>query len=65
MNKTAAVIRHRHPELLPAEQAVRPLGAVLKRLLIGFWAMYFTLVALTNTVDLLDELGALHWPSCR
>jgi hypothetical protein len=61
MTKTAALIRNHRPERLPDEQALRPLGVVLKRLLLGFWAMYFTLVALTNTVDLLDELGALHW----
>jgi len=31
------------------------------RLIVFFWAMYFTLVALTNLVDLLDSLGAIHW----
>jgi hypothetical protein len=38
-----------------------PPGAILKRLLVAFWAMYFSMVAVTNTVDLLDRLGALHW----
>jgi hypothetical protein len=37
------------------------MGAVLKRILLGFWAMFFSIVALTNTVDLLGELGVLHW----
>jgi hypothetical protein len=36
-------------------------GAVLKRLLVLFWAMYFSMIALTNLVDLLDELGAGDW----
>ena len=38
-----------------------PPGAILRRLLLAFWAMYFSMVAVTNTVDLLDQLGALHW----
>jgi hypothetical protein len=38
-----------------------PLGLLFKRLLIVFWTMFFTLVALTNLVDLLDELGAFDW----
>jgi hypothetical protein len=37
------------------------LGLVFKRLLLGFWAMFFSLVALTNLVDLLDALGAIDW----
>jgi hypothetical protein len=40
---------------------VSQLGLVLKRLVLGFWAMFFSLVALTNLVDLLDELGAFDW----
>lgn len=36
-------------------------GLVLKRVLIGFWAMYFTMVSITNAVDLLDELGLFDW----
>jgi hypothetical protein len=36
-------------------------GLLLKRLLIGFWALFFSLVALTNLVDLLDTLGAFDW----
>lgn len=37
------------------------LGLLFKRLLVGFWAMFFSLVALTNLVDLLDVLGAIDW----
>jgi hypothetical protein len=37
------------------------LGLIFKRLLVGFWAMFFSLVALTNLVDLLDTLGAFDW----
>ena len=36
-------------------------GLLLKRLVLLFWAMYFSLVALTNFVNLLDELGAFDW----
>jgi hypothetical protein len=32
-----------------------------KRVLLGFWAMYFTIVAVSNAIDLLDALGALRW----
>jgi hypothetical protein len=35
-----------------------PLGLLFKRILIGFWALFFSLVALTNLVNLLDSLGA-------
>jgi hypothetical protein len=28
--------------------------------LVGFWAMLFTLVTMTNLVELLDALGAFH-----
>jgi hypothetical protein len=38
-----------------------PLGLLFKRLLLVFWTMFFSLVALTNLVDLLDELGAFDW----
>lgn len=41
--------------------AGQPLGLLFKRLLLGFSAMYFSIVALTNLVDLLDGLGALDW----
>jgi hypothetical protein len=37
------------------------LGLIFKRLLVGFWAMFFSLVALTNLVDLLGALGAVDW----
>jgi hypothetical protein len=36
-------------------------GLVFKRVLIGFWAMYFTMVAITNSVDLADEVGLFDW----
>jgi hypothetical protein len=36
-------------------------GLLFKRLLLLFWAMYFSIVSLTNAVDLLGELGALNW----
>jgi hypothetical protein len=39
----------------------QPAGLLFKRLLLLFWAMYFTMVALTNFVDILDEFGVLHW----
>jgi hypothetical protein len=29
--------------------------------LLGFWAMYFSIVAVSNAVDLLDALSALNW----
>ncbi len=34
---------------------------LLKRLLSLFWAGYFSMIALTNLVDLLDALGAINW----
>jgi len=58
--------RPTHPPREQAPRTVRallsaPPGAILRRLLLAFWAMYFSMVALTNGVDLLDQLGALHW----
>ncbi len=38
-----------------------PIGLVFKRLVLAFWAMFFTMVTLTNLVNLLAKLGALHW----
>ena len=38
----------------------QPAGLLFKRLLLLFWTMYFTMVAVTNFVDLLDEFGVLH-----
>ena len=38
-----------------------PLGLLLKRLVLVFWTMYFSMVAITNFVDLLGELGVIHW----
>jgi hypothetical protein len=43
------------------DPATAQLGLLFKRILIGFWALFFSLVALTNLVDLLDTLGALDW----
>jgi hypothetical protein len=37
------------------------LGLVLKRLLLAFWTMYFSMIALTNGVDVLDEFGVARW----
>jgi hypothetical protein len=39
----------------------RSAGLLLKRALLLFWAMYFSIVALTNAVDLLGALGAFDW----
>lgn len=36
-------------------------GLLLKRLVLVFWTMFFSMVALTNLVNLLDELGAFDW----
>jgi len=43
------------------EASVALPGRLLKRLLIGFWAVYLSLVALTNLVNLLDAFGVVHW----
>jgi hypothetical protein len=43
------------------DPATAQLGLLFKRILIGFWALFFSLVALTNLIDLLDTLGALDW----
>jgi hypothetical protein len=40
---------------------LRQPGLLFKRILIAFWALFFSLVALTNLVDLLDTLGAFDW----
>jgi hypothetical protein len=70
MTTTTPRIRHnRRPDFLPGDEAPRtiralvsaPPGAILRRLLLGFSAMYFSMVAVTNAVDLLDHVGALHW----
>lgn len=37
------------------------LGRRLGGLLLLFWAMYFSLIAVTNLVNLLDALGTIHW----
>lgn len=41
--------------------SARPLGFVLKRLVLLFWTMFFTMVALTNFVNLLDVFGVAKW----
>ncbi|MGH2923425.1 MAG: hypothetical protein ACRDKH_05285 [Solirubrobacterales bacterium] len=38
-----------------------PSGLLFKRLLLGLWVMYFTMVAITNFVDLMEEFGAFDW----
>ena len=46
---------------LDSERGASPSGHLLKRLLLLFWAIYFSMVALTNLVNLLDSTGAIHW----
>lgn len=36
-------------------------GLLFKRLLLAFWTMFFSMVALTNFIDLMGELGVFHW----
>jgi hypothetical protein len=48
-----------HATHTPSPFAVN--GLLFKRLLLLFWAMYFSMIAITNAVDLLDSVGALHW----
>ena len=38
-----------------------PMGLLLKRLVLLFWTMYFSMVAITNFVDLLGEFDILDW----
>lgn len=38
-----------------------PSGLLFKRLLLLFWTMFFTMVALTNLIDLVGELGIFEW----
>ena len=38
-----------------------PLGLLIKRLVLLFWAMYFSMVAITNFVDLLGEAPSCTW----
>lgn len=40
---------------------VPPSGLLLKRLLLLFWTMFFSMIALTNLVNLLDSLGLFDW----
>jgi hypothetical protein len=47
---------------VPARRTPRRADArLLKRVLLAFWAMYFSIVALSNAIDLLDAFGVLHW----
>jgi len=41
----------------------RAAGRRLKQVLLGFWAMYFSIVAVSNAINLLDVFGVVHWPS--
>jgi hypothetical protein len=41
--------------------AGQPLGLLLKRIVLAFWAMYFSMVGITNFIDLLGEFDVLHW----
>ena len=38
-----------------------PSGLLFKRLLLAFWTMFFSMVALTNFVDIMGELSIFHW----
>lgn len=40
---------------------VPPSGMLFKRLLLLFWTMFFSMVALTNLVNLLDSIGLFDW----
>jgi hypothetical protein len=69
---TATQPQSRPPSPLPAPLAHAPArakhaaglagpGLLLGRVLVLFWAGYFSIIALTNLVDLLDVVGAIHW----
>lgn len=36
-------------------------GLLFKRLLLAFWTMFFSMVALTNFVDIMGEFSVFHW----
>jgi hypothetical protein len=40
---------------------MQDLGLVFKRLVLVFWTVYFTSIALMSLLNLLDELGAFDW----
>lgn len=46
--------------MLP-QLTAQPVGLLFKRLLLLFWTMLFSILALTNLVDLLGEIGVLDW----
>jgi hypothetical protein len=50
----------RAPSSLSAVIGQSP-GLLLKRLLLLFWTMYFSMIALTNLVDLFGALNVFHW----
>jgi len=39
----------------------KAVGRILKQMLVGFWFLYFALIALTNFVDLMGEAGVVDW----
>ncbi len=43
------------------ETILRPSGLQFKRVVLLFWAMFFSMVALTNFVDLMGEFGVFEW----
>lgn len=36
-------------------------GLLFKRLLLAFWTMFFTMVALTNFIDMMSQLSIFKW----
>jgi hypothetical protein len=53
-------VRGVRPRSLLAAALPAP-SLTLKRILVFFWAMYLSLVSLTNIVDLLDAIAAIDW----
>lgn len=43
------------------ETIFRPSGLQFKRVVLLFWVMFFSMVALTNFVDLMGEFGVFEW----
>ncbi len=43
------------------EAMLRPSGLLFKRVILVFWTMFFTMVAVTNFVDLMGEFGVFEW----
>ena len=40
---------------------LRPSGLLFKRIVLLFWTMYFSMLTLTNFVDLMDVFGVFDW----